>query len=78
MDLDKISKEAAKQKRVFDLNLDSVDFNTPLGSEDVKAGRLHRDDISRISNAPAEISAFEKLKSEKEAKQVVRKDIPKL
>ena len=60
--MDKISKEAAKLKRekVFDLNLDSVDFSTPLGSEDLKMGRLHREDISRISNTQPETSAFEK------------------
>jgi len=51
-----------KKKRVYDLNLESIDFSTPPPeSEDIKTARMHRDDISRISNALA-VSTFEKPK----------------
>ena len=78
VDLDKINNAAEKKKRVFNLNLDSIEFSTPPpGSEgDAKNGRMHQDEISRISNAPV-TSAFEKPESPRELKPV-RKDIPKL
>lgn len=62
VNFDKITKEVEKKKRVYDLNLESIDFSTPPPeSEDIKTARMHRDDISRISNAPA-VSTFEKPK----------------
>lgn len=73
-----MNNAAEKKKRVFNLNLDSIEFSTPPpGSEgDTKTGRMHQDEISRISNAPV-TSAFEKPETPGEIK-TARKDIPKL
>jgi hypothetical protein len=77
--LEKINNGAEKKKRVYNLNLDSIEFSTPppASDGDAKTGRMQQDEISRISNNAPVTSAFEKIESPNQNK-IIRKDIPKL